>query len=448
MAQVILIGAGISGLATATFLHDAGVDVQVLEAAAHPGGNVRSDRVDGRVLDQAANGWLDSEPAMSRLLDIAGLSAQVVPASDRYKTRWIYADGAMHPAPLSPPALLRSPLLSLSAKLRLLAEPFIRPGPAGVEESVGEFVRRRLGPGALDRLVAPMVAGIYAGDPDAISLKAAFPRMVELEQAHGSLVRAMVRLRGGGAPTGHLVSLKGGAGALTEGLAARLGERVRCDTPVQGLERAGGRWVVHTPDDALTADAVVLACPGYAASALVARLDPPASAALAAIPYAPVAVVVSAWPERTWARPPEGFGVLLARGEDLGGVLGCVFSSCVFPEQSRPGEVLLRTIIGGAIHPDAARLPDQQLIARARAANTAFFGPERAGPALVRVYRHPRGIPQYTLGHPGRVREVRAAEARHGGLCFVGNHLRGVGVKDCAKAAEEAAHRVRAHLCL
>ncbi len=452
MASVIVVGGGISGLAAATFLVSAGHDVVVLEASPEPGGKVRSTREDGRVLDHAANGWLDSEPAMGRLLKLAGLDGQVLRASDAARERWIYADGRLHEAPLGPRKLAMSRLIPLRAKLRMLLELLM---PRGAEardpsraddETVGAWVERRLGRWFVARMVGPMVAGIYAADPYKTSLRAAFPRMHELERDFRSLFVAMVRLGRGGQPSGHLTTLPGGAGTLCETLAARLGERVTTGAVVTRVVRQGERWSVHTARGEWDADAVVLAAPGPAQADLLGPLDPVAADALRAIRYNPIAVVTTAWPVDAWVRAARGFGVLVARGEDLGGVLGALFTSNSFPDQAPGGEVLVRTMLGGGLYPEVVALPDEALISRARAAQIAFCGPERAEPRFVRVIRHPNGIPAYEPGHLGRVSTALDAEARCPGLFLVGNHLRGIGVKDCARQAEDATQRVGAFL--
>ncbi len=450
--KLVVVGAGISGLSAAVFAQREGTELTVLEASATPGGNVRTDIIDGRCLDRAANGWLDNEPAMTRLLEKAGLVDQIVRANDRFGTRWIFADQKMHPAPLSPPALVKSSLIPWTAKLRLLLEPFIRRGASGsterdADETVGNFVRRRLGPWFVDRMVGPMVSGIYAADPDQLSLRGAFPRMFELEREHRSLFLAMLRLRRGGAPRGHLVTMPGGAGALTQALASTLGDRLHCDTPVRSLEKRRQGWRVHTDHQSFDTDGVILACPGHVQARLMQGIDPVAADALAAIPYAPVAVVVTAWPKDSFPTPPDGFGVLMARGEDrltkgAEGALGTVFTSSVFPQQSRPDELLLRTILGGGVRPEVAGLDDQALLQRTLAHLGACLGTPCRDPALVHIVRHPQGIPQYTPGHLDRVRAVRSAEARNAGLVFCGNHLDGIGVKDCARAGEVAARRI------
>jgi len=436
--RVVIVGSGVSGLAAATFLDgEPGVDVTVLEASAVPGGNVQTEASGGFLLDRAANGWLDNEPAMKRLLERAGLTGEVVRANDAYGQRWIFAEGGLHAAPMSPLAMLTTRLLPTSAKLRLLLEPFI--GRGAPDQTVGEFVRRRLGSSFVDSMVGPMVSGIYAADPNALELRAAFPRMAELESEYRSLFLAMLRLRRGGAPRGHLETLHGGAGALTRALAARLGQKLRCGVAVTAITRAADEWVVRAGDEAIAADAVILATPAYTQAQLIRAFAPGAADALDGIPYAPVAVVATGW--RRWEQAPTGFGALKALDSDLGGVLGVLFSSNVFPEQAPEGGALLRSVIGGAMYPEVADLDDQSLTRLALDA-VAAMGSAPPPPDLVHVSRHPRGIPQYMTGHSARVAVVRASEVSNPGLYFAGNHLAGIGVKDCARAGEGIVHQI------
>jgi len=446
MSDVTIIGAGISGLATALFLRNAGVDVRVLEARSTPGGNVRSIEEDDRIIDVAANGWLNNEPAMDRLLQLVQLQDQTVPAGGHFSTRWVYCGGKVLPVPMGPGEMMQSKLIPWWAKFRLLGEPFVGRVSEGRDETVAEFVSRRLGPAFVDRLVGPMVAGIYAADPKDLSLQAAFPRMHKLESEYRSLILAMLRLRSGGAPKGHLHTLPKGAGQLTDAIVAALHDQIVCGVQVTAVEERRDGWHIHTRDGTETTKAVVLACPAHAATTLVRGVDAEVADALAAIPYAPVAVAVSAYPQGAWDKSPDGFGILLARGESLGGVLGTLFTSNIFPGHSREGEVLLRTIFGGSVLPEAAEMNDHQIAAWVRRSNERFFGHERAAPNMVRVFRHPKGIPQYRKGHVAKVRTIRAAEGRHPGLFFTGNHLLGIGVKDCARSGEETATRVQALL--
>jgi oxygen-dependent protoporphyrinogen oxidase len=439
--MVVVVGAGVSGLALATFLRAATdpPEVLVLEAAPHAGGNVRSDREGGRILDRAANGWLSGEPAMERLLDLLDLRGDLVPASAAAKERFVWADGRLHPVPLGPLALARSDLLTFGEKMRMLREPFIARGDAS-EESVADFARRRLGPAVVDRLVGPMVAGVFAGDPEALALAAAFPRMAELEREHGSLFRAMAKLGGGGAPRGHLTTLRGGAGQLGERMAERLGERVRSNCQVVAIEPRSRGWRIETPNGSIDADVLALAAPAHVQAPLVRAHAPEAATALDAIPYAPIAVVMTAFSETSFRAPPRGFGVLRARGEPLAS-LGTLFTSRFFPHEAPEGEVFLRSMVGGATDP--VDPDDDSLRRRVLEDLDRMFGLV-SEPTFTRIVRHPRGIPQYTRGHLARVSTIRSAERRD--LFFTGSHLDGVGVKDCARAGETVAARIRTAL--
>lgn len=430
MARVLVIGSGISGLAVAAWLGEAH-DVVVLEASDEPGGNVRSETVEGFVFDKAANGWLDDEPAVTRLLE--KLDVDEVKAADG--ERYVVLSGQLVPLPKSPQAFLTSPILPWWAKLRAALEPLMPRGPD--EESVASFARRRLGDRALQNLVGPMVSGVYAGDPERLSLAACFPKLKAMEQEHGSLLLASRKRGGGVGPKGRLTTLAGGAGALTQALAARV--EVRCSARVERIEPG---WRVLGPELDERADAVVLATPAHASASLIRALDSELAIGLEGIPYAGVAVVCVGLPRVDGL--PSGFGALIPAEEKLG-ILGTLFTSSIFPSHGPADGFALRTILGGARSPVQASLDPQELTSIARRDNQAILGP--LPEALVtRVYQHPRGIPQYTLGHRERVRSIRAREAEHPGLFLVGNHLEGIGVKDCISNGEACAERIESFL--
>ncbi len=446
--RVVVIGAGITGLCVASALADDGHDVTLLESGARAGGLVATRHEDGRVLDTGPAGWLDGDPAVRRLIERLDLAERVVPASPSYSTRWIFSGGKIHRAPRSPVSLLTSSLLTIPGRLRLLLEPLTRRGPGDLDETVGAFARRRLGREAADKLVGPMVAGIHGSDPDLLSVRAAFPVLAELEDKHRSLFLGMIALMRSGYRPGRLQTLDGGAGALVGVLAERLGERVLLETPARAVEQRHGCWAVHTDDDAVMADVVVLACPAPAQARIIRGIDGRLADSLAEIRYAPLTVVLSAWPAGAWDRAPEGFGVLLTRAdsERLGGVLGTLFTSSVFPMQAHESEVLTRTFVGGAAADPRTRADDQALRQRVRTAHRAYFGEERAAPTMMQVVRHAAAIPQYTVGHLERVQAVRATRQRLRGLLFAGQHLDGVGLKACIRQAEQITDAARAAL--
>ncbi|MCB9777235.1 MAG: protoporphyrinogen oxidase [Alphaproteobacteria bacterium] len=455
--KVVVVGAGISGLAVATFLvgdaqEGPPLDVTVLEAADRPGGVAWSERRDGRLIETGPSSWLSGEPALDRLISLAGLRDDVLQASPAAKARWIWRRGEKHPVPAAPPSLLGTRLLSGGAKLRLLGEPFVGRGPAArgaadVDETVAAFAARRLGPGVVDALVAPMVAGIYGADPRQLSVAAAFPKLAELERDHRSLLVGAIRSRDGG-PRPQMQTVRDGAGALTRALAARLPAGcLQLGQRVTAVERKGDGFVVHCQDAAWDADAVVLTSPAFAQAAALRGLDPAAARALDEIPYAPIAVATVAWAADAFPTPPDGFGVLVAGdSRDEVPVLGTVFVSATFPDHAAPGELQLRTLIGGTPDPGALDLDDQALLGRAHAAHAAFLGAPTGQPTLAHLTRHARAIPQYTVGHGRRVAVARSVGQRHPGLFLAGSHLDGPGVRDCARVALAVATRVRTAL--
>ncbi|HJN75135.1 MAG TPA: protoporphyrinogen oxidase [Myxococcota bacterium] len=426
MARVIVVGSGISGLAVAAWLSE-DHEVIVLEASDTPGGNVRSEVIEGFVFDKAANGWLDDEPAVARLLEKLDVEEVKATEGDRY----VVLDGELVALPTSPKAFLTSPVLPWWARLRAMLEPLMRRGPD--EESVASFARRRLGDRALRNLIGPMVSGVYAGNPERLSLAACFPKLKVMEREHGSLILA-ARHRGGGfGPKGRLTTLRGGAGELTLALAAGLD--VRTGATVERIEPG---WRVLGPELEMRCDAVVLATPAYTSATITRALDNELAAGLEATPYAGVAVVCAGLPRVDGL--PDGFGALVPVEEGLG-ILGTLFTSSIFPGHGPEDGFALRTILGGARNPLQATLDPQELAAIARRDNEALLGP-LPPPLVTRVYQHPRGIPQYVLGHRDRVRGVRATAAAHPGLFLVGNHLEGIGVKNCIAAGETCAARV------
>ncbi len=394
-------------------------------------------------MERAANGFLDSEPAILDLVREVGLEQQLVRAVPG--ARYVYLDGRMRAVPASPPKFLASGLLPWWAKLRMLGDLFASAGPE--DESIADFITRRLGRRFLERLVDPMVTGIYAGDVERLSIAACFPKLKALEREHGGLIRGMRARRAdpsvSAGPAGRLTSLRGGLATLPLAIASALGGRVRLRARCIGLERIGAGWRALTPGGAQEADAVVMALPANVASPLIEGLDAELEAALEAIAYAPAAVVCLGF-DGGRCPPVEGFGCLVPKGTDLG-VLGVLFTSSIFPDHAPEGAVLIRTIIGGTRDPRLVSLDDDDLVSIARAANARLLG-ALPDPRVSRVFRWRLGIPQYEVGHLGRAAVARAAEGRLPGLFVTGNHLDGIGVKDRAREARALVGRIEAYI--
>lgn len=452
--DVIVVGGGISGLACAWGLQQRGLDVIVLEAEKRAGGTIGTTRSGEYLFESGPNSTLDTTPLLRRLLDEAGIAHERVDASTAARNRYVVRDGRLLALPLAPSALLSTALFSRRAKLRLFAELLVARGPSQGDESVAAFVRRRLGGEFLDYAVDPFVAGVYAGDPELLSVRAAFPRLHELEQKHGSLLagqllgaRARARDPEQSKRTATMFAFRDGMQTLTDALARRLAH-VELTCEVVGIACGNGRQRVtvrtHGASREFESRAVVLAVPAYVAAGLVASFAPGAGEALAAIPYSPIAVVVSGYRSGALAHPLDGFGVLVPRRERRN-MLGAIFSSTLFAHRAPRDHALLTTFVGGARQPHLAGLDDDALAALVHAEHSILLG-ARAPADFVRVKRWPRAIPQYTLGHLGRIAAIGEAERSMPGLFFCANYRGGVSVGDCVKSAAHTAEDVAALL--
>ncbi len=450
MRRAVVVGAGLSGLACAFHLRRAGVPVTLLDASEEPGGNLRTRIVDtpaGRfVLDLGPNSFGDGAADLMDLIRACGAETQLVAASETAgATRFLYRDGRVQPVPASPPAFLRSPILPLAARLRLCLEPFVRRSRADApEETLAAFCDRRLGPVARRKLLTPVVGGIYAGDPERLGAESAFPAMVALEREHGSLIRAA--MRGHGPPKrGRLQTFEDGLATLPRALAAALGEAWRPGVAARALERRGDAWRVVTSGGApLDASHVVVATPANAAAGLVAAHLPDAARELAAIAYAPMAVVHVGVRSDDAGALPDAFGFLVPREEGLR-ILGAIFSSRLFARRAPEGHELVTVFTGGALDPEAPSQPDGALVEGVlRDLRTALGGAWR--PVLAEVTRWPRAIPQYEVGHAARVARVEAAFAGAPGLLPLGNWRGGIAMPNCAREGAAAAAKVAAAL--
>ena len=432
----MIVGGGISGLALAFFLRQRGGTVTVLEAAAVPGGTARTVERDGFLLETGPSSVLDRDGEVRALADAVGV--QLRPASAAASRRAVVVGGRVRMLPSSPPALLGSDVLPLGARLRLLLEPFTQRGPAGVDESLGDFARRHLGRTVAATMVDALQTGIWAGDMERLSAASAFPRLVALERAHRSLILGALKTRRVGAAAGPsgLASVEGGLGALTGAMARALGDRVWLGAPVTEVSHAGDAWLVTTPRSTVPAERLVLALPPHRAAALLHPLDADLADALAAFPYVAVAVVHLGY--RPALDPaPEGFGFLVPPGEHRD-ILGAIYASSAFPFRVQGGGTLLTVLLGGAHRPELVAREDAQLVDAARAELRALLGVERA-PTLTEVVRWPHAIPQYNLGHARRVESAMALAGHWPGLTLAGNGYRGAGIADCVRSARELA---------
>jgi oxygen-dependent protoporphyrinogen oxidase len=469
--RVVIVGGGISGMATALAVEREArrrsrpcPELLVLEADDRVGGKIRTIRAEGFSCEWGVNGFLNKEPKTLELCQQLGLEERLLPASGAFKNRFIFTRGRLRPVQLHPLKFLFSGLLPLAAKLRLIREPWIKPRAGDDDESVADFARRRVGDVAFRVLVDPMQTGIFAGDPERMSVASCFPRVVEVERQYGSLVKGLAQLSKerrrqqlptpSAGPAGHLTSFNGGMQTLVDRLAEVLGDRVRTGSRVRGLERTARGFTVALEGAPLEgaplegapleADAVVLACPAFEAAAITRDLDAALSATLDEIPYSPLVVVCLGYPRAQVPHPLDGFGFLAPRDAGLR-ILGALWTSTLFPERVPDSQVLLRVMVGGARDPDVLELDDRQLQELVCAEVDRVHGGAGA-PSFVRIFRHRCAIPQYLVGHGERLGRIEERASSIPGLVVTGNALRGVGVNDCVVNAIPAAERVLAAL--
>lgn len=436
--KIAIVGGGISGLSVAAFL-EASPDLTVFEASSRAGGLIRSQTTAGVVRDMGANGFLNDEPAMDDLLHLLGLQEECVSAQDG--DRFILHKGEAVALPQKPPGILTTPLMPFLSRLRLLLEPF--QSLKKQEQCVADYLQHRIGKGATNALADAMVSGIWAGDIQALSMQAAFPRLVQAVEKEGSLYKAMKAKKASGRPMAKLTSLPGGLGQLTETIAHSLQAQLRTESPVSKLERHNEQWRLRTPHGEFIADQVVLALPAHTCARLLADVSPLASQTLLEIPTAPVAVVHHLWDAHGW-EAPTGFGVLCPRKEGFN-TLGVLYSSSIFPQRCPADQVLVRSILGGATAPLFCEEDPLTIQAIALRELEAIWG-ECPPPLEQSVVVHKTGIPQYTLGHLDRVERIESALSTVPNLHLAGNFLGGVAVKDCVRVAHKVALQVRKSL--
>lgn len=466
MKRAIVVGGGISGLATAYLLREkargAGVEMAVIVLEKEPrfGGKIWSRKEDGYLCEWGPNGFLDSKPQTLDLCRQLGADSQLLRSNDNARKRFIYAEGQLNSLPENGPSFLKSRLISWPGKFRLALEPFAAKAPEGVDETLAAFGRRRLGDEALRKLIAPMVSGIFAGDPETMSLVSCFPRIAELEREYGGLIKAMIRLAkkkkqeiaagkavaSAAGPGGVLTSFRDGIQTLTDILAGELGgETVVARRQV--LRVSAGESVpyrVHTEEGELEADMVILATPAYATADLLQELDGGIAGVLREIPYASMTVVCFGYERERIARDLNGFGYLIPKEEGMN-TLGTLWDSSIFENRAPQGKVLLRSMLGGACFPHYVNLSDAEVEKRVRDDLQTIMG-IREAPSFIQIFRHSQAIPQYTVGHGRRLAALEEKGANHPGLLLTGNSYRGIGLNDCVAAANRTAEEALAHL--
>jgi len=456
--RILVVGGGIAGLAAAYRLarEVRAATVTLIESEPRLGGKILTERVGGFILEGGPDSFLSSKARGLGLCRELGLAERLHGTNERLRRTYVLRAGQLFDLPeglsgLVPSRLepiARSPLLSPWGKLRFIGEYLVKPRSAAGDESVASFVRRRLGGEAYARLIEPLLSGIYAGDGEQLSLAATFPHLRQTELEHGGLMKGMLDRAGQPATTKSsapklppFLTMPGGLGEIVDALEARLtGVEILRGVSATGLARAGKTYrLTLSTGETREAEAVILATPAYVSAELTAGLDAPLAEALRGIPYSSTATVYLAYSAENVPRPLDGYGYIIPRAEGRP-ILACTWTSSKFANRAPEGFGLIRVFLGRAGQPDVLAQDDAALVglARAELAGTLDI---QAPPAFQRVFRWPRAMPQYNLGHLERVAAIEKRLEALPGLFVAGNAYRGVGLPDCIASGETAAER-------
>lgn len=439
--HIVIVGGGISGLATAFYIKQFRSDyrVTVLERNDRLGGTMGTHVIDGFRFEQGGNGFLSNKPDTLDLVKAAGAEHLLLPSSDAARIRYIYKD-ALHRLPENPRAFLTTGLLSWRGKLRTLGEVLVPARKETFDETVQSFGYRRVGREFTDTFLNAMTAGIYGSAPEALSVGAAFPLVVALERDHGGLFRGMIRKRKKGAgPGGILMSFTAGVSTFIDHLGKTLDADVRTGVPVTGISREQGRFRVQTGDGDLEADRLVVATPAYVAANLLRSMNTDAASRLERIKYSPIAVVGLGY--HNLEHSLNGFGLLTTASASKP-ILGVLWDSSVFPDRAPEGAKAMRVMIGGQRDPELALREDDQLLETAQRGIRETMGVDDT-PDTTFVKRWDKGIPNYRVGHLANVDALfEGLRGSSPGILLNSNAYYGIGLNDCIRNSRETARQV------
>lgn len=447
--NVTIIGGGITGLATAWWLHQKGLDVILLERDHEVGGTMKTIHDDEWLIETGPNSALETTPLIRQLCEEIGITDEIVYANESANNRYILRDNILHALPMSPVAFFKSRLWSLPAKLRLLKEPFI--GRADQEETIAEFVERRLGKEFLDYAINPFVAGVYAGDPSQLSVQAAFPKLYALEKNYGSLIKGQIKgarerkkRNEAAKDRAKLFAFKNGMQTLPKAIFKKLSERIHTGAVISSIEPFEGAYKIHCSINGkivtIETDAVVLAVPSYVTASLLNSFGSEIASTLNEIYYPPVAEVFLGFKATDVKRSLDGFGFLIPQKENRK-ILGAIWSSSLFENRAPKGHVAFTCFIGGSRQPELVSSSNDQIVNMAAKELRELLSID-GNSVYTRVNRWEKAIPQYRLGHLDIISKIQKFEKKFSGLYLTGNYRGGIAVGDCIKNAFENAEHI------
>ncbi len=451
--KVAVIGGGISGLACAYRLRQLGLPVTLLEAEERAGGLIGTEEKDGFLFESGPQSFQGTEVLLDLVREL-GIEGELCKA-DPKAPRFVLRHGKLQKVPMSPQALLTSSLLAPVSRWKVVTEPLRRTKPPSEEESVANFVRRKFGHEILEYLVAPFVSGVYAGDPEKLSLKAAFPSLEEWEREYGSVLRGAMKSRPekGKRTPPSLCTFRAGVATLSRTLAAKLGGDLCTGAHVGQVRRTGAssneaayeiRFQRNGRTETLVARGVVMATPAYQAAHLLGSFPPRLAHTLSGIAYAGVAVVAAGYGSKQVGPALDGFGFLVPRSEKRR-TLGTVWNSALFPGRAPAGGCTMTSFVGGATEPDVLEKPEEEIAALVQDENSKILG-ITGPPVASAIWKHPKALPQYNLGHGHIVEAIRDEEKENPGMFFSGNYLEGPSLGKCVEHGFKTAEAVEQFL--
>jgi oxygen-dependent protoporphyrinogen oxidase len=452
--SVVIVGAGIAGLAAAFELHLRNIPFHLLDGADRAGGVISSEQIDGYTVDGGPDALLVQKPDGIKLCRELGLADRLIPTS-LPRQAFIQRGGRLHPLPAAsvlgiptrPGPFITSRLFTLAGKLRMAAELFVPAKRDDTDESIGAFMRRRFGAEAATYLAEPLLAGIHAGDVERLSVRALFPRFTDAERQYGSLLKAFRRQPSAPAADGPFRSLPGGLRELIDALVARLPSRsmhLRTSVSRVATDRTGGFIVETDSGERFPARAVIVCTPAYVSSRILAEVDGDLARRCGEVTYSSTATVALAFERPQVGHPLNGSGFVVPRVENSG-ILAASWLSSKWQHRAPAGRVLMRTFVGGSRDPLALERSDAELVALSMRAIAPLLRITGA-PLFSRVYRFVRASAQHEVGHLDRMQAIDRAVDRHPGLFLSGSGFRGVGIPDCIADARATASQVSAWL--
>ncbi|MBN1301510.1 MAG: protoporphyrinogen oxidase [Melioribacteraceae bacterium] len=446
--NIIVIGAGISGLSTAYWLQKNDFKVTVLESASKPGGAMQTGYEAGFLIDYGPNSGLETTPLISQIAEEVGIKDKMVYANESSNKRYILKNDKLHALPMSPPSFLKTNLFSTKAKLRIMKEPFVPKSDDGYYQSIAEFVERRLGREFLDYAIDPFVSGVFAGDPNKLSVKSAFPKLYRLEEVYGGLIKGMIR----GAKerkarneeskqSAKMFSFIDGMQTFPSAIASKL-NNIKYNSPVEKITKNKNGYIINTADgDELITDIVLTTIPAYVLSSLITEIDSQMAEHLNSVYYPPVSVLYAGFKKSQIGLPLDGFGYLIPSKERKN-FLGAIWSSTIFPNRAENDHASFTIFIGGARTPGIFNTETDSLVESVMSEFKNIM--EIDGDPVILKHKHwGKAIPQYNLGYIEHERYFEKFEKNYPGFFVSGNFRGGISVGDCIKNSEIVFNKIK-----